>query len=179
MLTLFSVPVDHTFFLGNFCTTSLASSMMASFVPKPVTPGSNKGMISGSVGEDTTIASTSYTQAHGAPTLYDHSPRGISTSDKKINGSLVTSPAIPGNQQVQQQIQGPVQGRTQNLIPGSGGSNNGTGSNVASVNNISNASVEAVSPEVLSGSGTRGHPSGSVVNPTTGTILLNIFECHM
>ena len=69
--------------------------MMASFVPKPVsinpTLGSNKGMISGSVGEDTTIAPTSYTQAHGAPaqqsSLYDNSPRGISTSDKKINGT--------------------------------------------------------------------------------------------
>ncbi len=29
-----SVPVDHTFFLANFCTTSIASSMSASFMPK-------------------------------------------------------------------------------------------------------------------------------------------------
>ena len=154
--------------------------MMASFVSKPVpTPGSNKGMISGLVGEDTTIASTSYTQAHGAPaqqsSLYDNSSSGISTSIKKINGSLVTSPAIPGNQQ---QIPGQVQGRAQNMITGSAGSNNGTGINVASVNNISNAAIEPVSPEVLSGSGARGHPSGPVVNPTTGIILLNIFERH-
>ena len=29
----FTVPVDHTFFLANFCTASLASSTMASFLP--------------------------------------------------------------------------------------------------------------------------------------------------
>lgn len=28
-----SIPVDHTFFLANFCTTSIASSMLASFIP--------------------------------------------------------------------------------------------------------------------------------------------------
>merc|ERR1719282_673643 len=28
-----SIPVDHTFFLANFCTASLASSTMASFLP--------------------------------------------------------------------------------------------------------------------------------------------------
>ena len=70
--------------------------MMASFVPKPVTinptQGSNKGMISGSVGDDPNISSTNFTQGHGAPaqppSLYDNSPRGIGTSDKNATSKL-------------------------------------------------------------------------------------------
>ena len=34
LLSFLIVPVDHTFFLANFCTASLASSMMATFMPK-------------------------------------------------------------------------------------------------------------------------------------------------
>ena len=36
---LFSVPIDHTFFLANFCTASLASSSMASFLPRQPSGG--------------------------------------------------------------------------------------------------------------------------------------------
>ena len=34
-----SVPIDHTFFLANFCTASLASSSMASFLPRQPSGG--------------------------------------------------------------------------------------------------------------------------------------------
>ena len=36
-----AVPVDHTFFLANFCTASLASSMMATFIPKATSASSS------------------------------------------------------------------------------------------------------------------------------------------
>ena len=164
--------MDHTFFLANFCTTSLASSMMASFVPKPVSMNqpSNKG----SVCDDPILAPGNYNQPPGGPTqqppMYDGSPRGMGTSDKKINGNLVPSPAIAGNQQ---QIQGQVQGRPQNMLSGNSGSNNSSsGSNVVTGNiNSSNTGGEPVSPEVLAGSGVRGHPSGSVVNTTSGSLF--------
>ena len=159
----FSVPVDHTFFLGNFCTTSLASSMMASFVPKPVSinlpQGPNKGMVSGSVSEEQILTSTSYPthppgqQSVQQTSMYENSPRAINPTDKKLNGNLVPSPSLSGNQQ----IQGQAQGRPPN-----------TANNVAPPSNISNSTGEPVSPEVLPGSGTRGHPSGTGVNPASG-----------
>ena len=100
----FSVPVDHTFFLGNFCTTSLASSMMASFVPKPVSinlpQGPNKGMVSGSVSEEQILTSTSYPthppgqQSVQQTSMYENSPRAINPTDKKLNGNLVPSPSL-------------------------------------------------------------------------------------
>ena len=151
--------------------------MMASFVPKPVSinpsQGSNKTMISGSGVESSILTSGNFTQSPAAPTqqssMYDNSPRAIATSDKKLNGTLVSSPAIPVNQQVQH-LQSQLQGRQQNMISASNGSNSsGNGGNIVQNNNFSNAAnVEAVSPEVLAGSGTRVHPQGSVANPNTG-----------
>jgi len=69
-----SIPVDHTFFLANFCTTSLASSMMASFVPKPSAASA--------------VAAAS--QLSATAEAFQHQPR----YDKKVNGAVV---ADPGN----------------------------------------------------------------------------------
>ena len=137
--------------------------MMASFVPKPVSinlpQGPNKGIVSGSVSEEQILTSTSYPthppgqQPAQQTTMYENSPRGINPSDKKLNGSLVPSPSLAGNQQ----IQGPAQGRPPNAA-----------NNVVPPSNISNSAGEPVSPEVLPGGGTRGHPSGSGVNQASG-----------
>ncbi len=43
----FTVPVDHTFFLANFCTASLASSTMTSFLPKQTYVSSGSANTSG------------------------------------------------------------------------------------------------------------------------------------
>ena len=160
--------MDHTFFLGNFCTTSLASSMMASFVPKPVSinlpQGPNKGMVSGSVSEETILTSTSYPthppgqQSVQQPSMYENSPRGIIATDKQLNGSLVPSPSLAGNQLVQ----GQIQVRAPNA-----------GNSVGSPSNNSKATGEQVSPEILSGSGVRGHPSGTGVKPASGIAFQN------
>ena len=137
--------------------------MMASFVPKPVSinlpQGPNKGMAGGSVSEEQILTSTSYPthppgqQSAQQTSMYDNSPRGINTTEKKLNGNLVQPPSLAGNQQ----IQGQAQGRP----PHAG-------------NNVANSTGEPVSPEVLPGSGARGHPSGTGVNPSSG----NFIKCH-
>ena len=144
--------------------------MMASFVPKPVSinlpQGPNKGMVSGSVSEEQILTSTSYPthppgqQSVQQTSIYENSPRAINPTDKKLNGNLVPSPSLSGNQQ----IQGQAQGRPPN-----------TANNVAPPSNISNSTGEPVSPEVLPGSGTRGHPSGTGVNPASGMQFLTLF----
>ena len=142
---------------------------MASFVPKPVsisTPqGSNKPMVTGPIDDDSVLMNTNFTQSAGVPpqqsSIYDSS-RGIVSNDKKLNGN-VTSPALPANQHVQQ-IQGPVQGRPQNILSGNASQNgNGSAGNVVPAN-VSNKVSDAVSPDTLSTSGVRGHPSGSLTN---------------
>ena len=164
--------MDHTFFLANFCTTSLASSMMASFVPKPVsihqTQGSNNAMVSGSGDSVDPSATSGYNQTSvglspQAP-IFDGSPRGGGSSEKKINGSLLTS----GNQ-LQPQVQGQVPGRPQRMLSGNSGANN-AGNNAAANMNSSKATVDLASPEVLTGGAVRGHPSGSGVNTSSGIL---------
>ena len=147
--------------------------MMASFVPKPVSistqQGSNKPMVTGPIDDDSVLMNTNFTQSAGVqpqqPSIYDSS-RGIVSNDKKLNGNIVTSPALPANQHVQQ-IQGPVQGRPQNILSGNA-SQNGNGS----AGNVVPAKVsDVVSPDALSTSGVRGHPSGSLTNAaSTGNI---------
>ena len=151
--------------------------MMASFVPKPVSVNpTNKGIISGSVTEDSISTSGSYNQPGGGPTqqplIYDTSPHALGTTDnKKINGNVVPP---TGNQQVQQQIQEQLQKMPQNLLPGNSGPNKrNSGSNVVPTNIISsNTTVEPGSPDVLSGSRVRGHPSGSIVNTNSGILAI-------
>ena len=147
--------------------------MMASFVPKPVSistqQGSNKPMVTGPIDDDSVLMNTNFTQSSGVqpqqPSIYDSS-RGIVSNDKKLNGNIVTSPALPANQHVQQ-IQGQVQGRPQNILSGNA-SQNGNGS----AGNVVPAKVsDVVSPDALSTSGVRGHPSGSLTNAaSTGNI---------
>ena len=69
---ILAVPVDHTFFLANFCTTSLASSMMASFVPnKQQQPTA------------AAAATASTSQLSATAEAFQHQPGRY---DKKING---------------------------------------------------------------------------------------------
>ena len=167
--------MDHTFFLANFCTTSLASSMMASFVPKPVsihqTQVSNNAIVSGSGGSvDPSATSVGYNQTSvglspQAP-IFDGSPRGGGSTEKKVNGGLLTS----GNQ-LQPQVQGQVPGRPQRMLSGNSGANN-AGNNAAANMNSSKATVDLGSPEVLTGGAVRGHPSGSGVNTSSGILWL-------
>ena len=163
--------MDHTFFLANFCTTSLASSMMASFVPKPVSlhqtqvPNNAVDPSATSVGYNQTSVGLS----PQAP-IFDGSPRGGGSSEKKINGSLLTS----GNQ-LQPQVQGQVPGRPQRMLSGNSGANN-AGNNAAANMNSSKATVDLASPEVLTGGAVRGHPSGSGVNTSSG--ILRFKNCN-
>ena len=139
---------------------------MASFVPKPVSinlpQGPNKGMVSGSVSEEQILTSTSYPthppgqQSAQQPSMYENSPRGINTTEKKLNGSLVSSPSLAGNQQ--------IQGQAQSRPPNAGNS-------VVPASNISKATGEQVSPDILPGSGVRGHPSGTGVKPVSGIVV--------
>ena len=126
-------------------------------------------MVTGPIDDDSVLMNTNFTQSAGVqpqqPSIYDSS-RGIVSNDKKLNGNIVNSPALPGNQHVQQ-IQGPVQGRPQNILSGNA-SQNGNGS----AGNVVPAKVsDVVSPDALSTSGVRGHPSGSLTNAaSTGNI---------
>ena len=126
-------------------------------------------MVTGPIEDDSVLMNTNFTQSPGVqpqqPSIYDSS-RGIVSNDKKLNGNIVTSPALPANQHVQQ-IQGPVQGRPQNILSGNA-SQNGNGS----AGNVVPAKVsDVVSPDALSTSGVRGHPSGSLTNAaSTGNI---------
>ena len=123
-------------------------------------------MVTGPIDDDSVLMNTNFTQSAGVqpqqPSIYDSS-RGIVSNDKKLNGNIVTSPALPANQHVQQ-IQGPVQGRPQNILSGNASQNgNGSTGNVVPAN-VSNKVSDAVSPDTLSTSGVRGHPSGSLTN---------------
>jgi len=95
-----SIPVDHTFFLANFCTTSLASSMMASFVPKPPATSSssnvNASSASPSVPTPTTLPPESvenFQNASSQPAapstnnlIYEKKVNGMGGQDESVNG---------------------------------------------------------------------------------------------
>ena len=79
MFKIFSVPVDHTFFLANFCTASLASSSSVGVLPKQHPAGAGTGN------------STNVTAGYPVSNVRQY-------DNKKINGNQGPVVAQPGQQ---------------------------------------------------------------------------------
>ena len=80
----FLVPVDHTFFLANFCTASLASSMMATFIPKA-----------------TTAATSSYSPQQRSTSSSAAAAAASAYETKKLNGNLQQQQQVNGGHEVE------------------------------------------------------------------------------
>ena len=80
----FIVPVDHTFFLANFCTASLASSMMATFIPKA-----------------TTATTSSYSPQQRSTSSSAAATAASAYETKKLNGNLQQQQQANGGHEVE------------------------------------------------------------------------------